>query len=71
MERTFLEEMDGSKGKDLSNYSATSLVRPKLEELIPEKNSKKLYLFFLSKNLGSFASSKKGMNTFHYEMSMK
>ena len=36
-----------------------------------QKNSKKLYLFFLSKNLGSFASSKKGMNTFHYEMSKK
>ena len=35
------------------------------------KKIKNRISFFLSKILGSFASSKKGMNTFHYEMSMK
>ena len=38
---------------------------------ITKKLKKKRIFFFLSKNLGSFASSKKGMNTFHYEMSKK
>ena len=35
------------------------------------KKIKKIIFFFLSKNLGSFASPTKGMNTFHYEMSKK
>ena len=57
----------------LKNDQNFTLLRPPLQHF-PQKNHKKNqknYIFFLSKNLGSFASSKKGMNTFHYEMSKK
>ena len=57
---------------NLKNDKNFSLLRPPLQFFHnnPSNMRKKIKILILSQNFGSFASYKKGMDTFQYEMSM-